>query len=141
MWSDGVIHDLGAGQAVAINDAGDIIGNIGLDAYVWRNGTSEQLPSLGGPSFTVAINKHGVIAGTSAPAGGAQHAVVWNNGTLVDLGSGPGEGAAVVAIDDHGDVIGYSGTCVARTEGGCQAIVGSTRAILWRRLTDDVAQQ
>jgi uncharacterized membrane protein len=74
---------------------------------------------------------------------GAQHAVVWENGQLIDLGSGPMSDAAAVAINENGDVLGISGQCWRRPEGGCSAIGGEpTRAILWRRLKpNQVAQQ
>ena len=148
VWTrEGIIDIGGAGgfndsQASDINDHGEVVGYIGVNGFVWRKGALNFLASLGGATRAVGINERGVIAGQSVTPTGEQHVVVWEDGQIVDLGMGPGTGAEAVAINENGDVIGISGTCFTRPEGGCFGLGEPVRSILWRRLRpSQVAQQ
>ena len=69
--------------AVSVNARGDVVGQSILPAgpdraFVWRNGQSLDLGTLGGPAAGAkGINALDVIAGTSDTADGFEHAVLW----------------------------------------------------------------
>jgi probable HAF family extracellular repeat protein len=117
LWTGDSIIDLGAWQAVAINESREIIG-YGIDvSFYWYSGTTITLPSLGGGGTVVTdMNDRGMVVGWSLTASGEHHAFVWRRGdaALTDLGSGH-----AVAINARGDVLG-----------GTWPPLG--RAILWR---------
>ncbi len=76
-----------------------------------------DLGTLGGmTSRAVAINERGQVVGYSAIAtkdekgNPIQHAFMWQNGSMTDLGALPGKKwSKAVAINDRGQVIGQSG--------------------------------
>ena len=98
--------------------------------FLWQNGSITPLPTLGGYNAAAsAINRYGVIAGNAETAmtdstcppydpslGQYQvlqdEPVVWENGHIKELPtySGDPDGFAI-AINDHGQVAGASGTC------------------------------
>lgn len=125
LWSHGTITNLtpdlapnDGSTATAINDAGQIVGNIGYSsAFVWQNGSRMSLGHLGGGgTFASDINDHGKVVGSSytlnqTPLGLMQHPFVWENGVMRDLGlldSGDQDGGAA-AINSHGQIVGASG--------------------------------
>lgn len=89
------------------------------DAYA-----PHDLGTLGGSySFAFGISPLGDVVGTSATAGGTDHAFLWRNGIMTDLGTlagGSGTSAAR-AVNRHGEVVGSSTTPD-----------GQDRAFLWR---------
>ena len=119
---DGSTHDLGVfgratgctrtvrcanGAALAINDAGDVVGWAEDSAlvprpFVWRGGVMRALAVFAGkPAYARAINASGVIAGD-----GNGVAFTWTNGTVRNLGSLGGGYTEVTAMNDAGDVAG-----------------------------------
>ena len=46
-------------------------------AFVWEDGSSQDLGSLAGSSYAHAVNTSGDIAGLSEASGGGQHLVLW----------------------------------------------------------------
>src|ERR1041384_5904354 len=121
LW-DGSTHDLGVfrratactrtvrcanGAALAINDAGDVVGWAEDSAlvprpFVWRGGVMRALAVFAGkPAYARAINASGVIAGD-----GNGVAFTWTNGTVRNLGSLGGGYTEVTAMNDAGDVAG-----------------------------------
>jgi len=141
LWKDGTatyLGDLGGGQsyATAINDAGRVVGSSCKypgDAppacnfyygFVWKNGTMSSLPTLfyGGTTGATGINDGGQVVGSaSAPPYGYDHAALWENGNVTDLGTLGGYYSGATAINDAGQVVG-SGT----TEGN-----SPTHPFLW----------
>ena len=70
-------------------------------AYLWQPGKTTLLPTLGGPSSgAAAINDRGQIVGVSQTPNEQTHGVLWQNGTLTDLGAG-----YPWAINDRGQVL------------------------------------
>lgn len=94
---------------------------------VWNihGGNLRQLPTLTGDpdGAAVAINEHNQIVGISGPCGdddgmGARHAVLWENGTVRDLGNFGGQYFnTAAAINNFGVIAGWSD--VANDTGLC----------------------
>jgi probable HAF family extracellular repeat protein len=129
LWQNGVMTDLGPGTALAINDAGQVVGFAGNGtqghAFLWQSSMGMiDLGTLGGNSSVArAINAGGQVAGQSYLKNGTEYdAFLWTprtaNGTtgkMKDLGtlnSNPltFKDSAAYGINDSGDVVGNSGT-------------------------------
>jgi probable HAF family extracellular repeat protein len=70
------------------------------------------LPNLSGgtSSAAAAVNDAGQIVGWATTAAGDQHAVVWQNGDVTDLGTLPGHTSSyATAISSSGAIVGVSG--------------------------------
>src|SRR5262249_31736293 len=68
---------------------------------------------LGGPdpySGADAINTRGQIVGLGESFSGSSHGLLWQNNTLIDLGTLGGDYSAAVAINARGDVVGQAET-------------------------------
>jgi probable HAF family extracellular repeat protein len=99
---DGVMHDLGVGSAVGINNANQIVGNVtnsfGSGPFLWKNGEFQFLP-MG----VHAINNSGIIIF------GNQIYVDGNVYTLTPSGSD----SVGFAINDRNQILGsYNGNYV-----------------------------
>lgn len=107
---------------VGITDDGRVVGNIiparpgdATHAFVWRDGTLTNLPSLGGDStYALGMNARGDVVGVATKAGETSpgHAVLWpHDGTkpveLGDFGSG---WSTAKHVNAAGDVAGISST-------------------------------
>ena len=135
LWQDGVLRDLGVfgrvecedptdpspcaaqGQATGINERGQVVGwsqdSSGVHRpFLYQDGQMRDLGIFPGESVEpVAINQRGQIAGTHwryGPAGLESGAFLWDGGTVQDLGS-LGPAIAVTAMNERGDVVGWSG--------------------------------
>lgn len=132
VYSDGAIQDIGAAltgfsrsYAQGINDAGRVVGGaydaVGVEgvpdgatrAYIYHDGVVQILGTLGGArSRAVAINKRGVVVGTSwlacaTPEYELSHAFLYRHGVMIDLGSLPGFGGSVAMdVNDKEQVVG-----------------------------------
>jgi probable HAF family extracellular repeat protein len=103
-WQDGDLVDMGQGEAVAINDAGDIAGSLVIDGsrhgVVWDSSGSIQ--DLGAAFTPRAINQRGQVAGTIAIDANTYHAAFWDPGTRMrDLGTLGGRNSWSYAISGH----------------------------------------
>ncbi|HVI11016.1 MAG TPA: hypothetical protein VND65_22210, partial [Candidatus Binatia bacterium] len=101
------------GDAFWINDQGQAVGYSGtctaaLHAVSWQNGVVSQLPDLGTGGIAQGINNQGEIVGTVGSADGTtQYGALWQNGVLTDLGTLPGDIAAIATgINSQGQVVG-----------------------------------
>jgi len=139
VWKDGVMKPLSTlggnnGFAAGANNHGQIIGwaetaspdpsctngqVLGFRAVVWgpREGEMHELPPLAGDSASAAtaINERGQVVGISGRCDQAigrytaRHAVLWENGTVKDIGNLGGDSwHTPTAINQHGDVAGFS---------------------------------
>jgi probable HAF family extracellular repeat protein len=107
--------------------------------FLWRNGHMSALPTVGGNNGQAsAINARGEVAGyaetpvvdSACPPYKTTLAVVWQNGKAQGLPtvSGDPDGIAF-GINDQGQAVGYSGTCLA-----------ATHAVVWNNGTAVVLQ-
>ena len=150
LWEDGVMKDLGTlgrsvSSAVAINDAGQIVGSASVRArrhgvyhvFVWENDVMtdifDNVETASGLIHGSAsdINESGHIAGSwKDPAtGSATRAFLWEDGTMTDLGTLGGNTSHATGVNDYGQVVGFSSTA-----SGTSARA-STRAFLWENGT------
>jgi probable HAF family extracellular repeat protein len=113
------------------NDAGQVVGysmsgGIKTNALLWTKGTVRHLGTLGGEESARAagINAVGQVAGIAATGKYGDHAFLWSNGVMRNLGTTwwtkdpekylrqfdpPYCGAWAAAINDRGQVVGWSG--------------------------------
>ena len=133
LWDGGKMTGLGVlagapadGESwpVAINDTGTVAGSSSaaggaFHAFVWRSGKLVDLGTLPGKrnSEAVDVNNDGSVTGNSyasrASGSGALVAVrafVWQGARLRDLGSLGGRSTSAAAINDRGQIVGWSET-------------------------------
>jgi probable HAF family extracellular repeat protein len=110
--------------------------------FVWQNGVMTGVPTLGGNnSAAVGANNLGQVVGYAETAHQDSScvppqvldikAVVWGprKGQIHELPTYPGDVlAAAVGTNDHGDVVGLSGTCAAPVYNTALAV----HAVVWR---------
>lgn len=111
---------------VASSDSGIVVGYVSaqsgdenappiIKAFVWKNGTTTLIPSLGGATANCqawGVNNNGDVVGESVTADGATHAFIYhsNNGQLEDLGNVLGDAYSIAyGINDAGQVVGQHG--------------------------------
>lgn len=113
LWHGGTMQDLGSlggnSFANAINGNGVIVGSSELQpsgaqfrAVMWQQGVMTVLPTLSGSYYDTAnlLDDQGDAAGYSVLTSGVEHAVLWTNGTIQDLGPGH-----AVALNGLGQVL------------------------------------
>jgi probable HAF family extracellular repeat protein len=113
--SNGAIHcDLPGGvHAYGINSSGQVVGDSGDRAFLYTNGTTTDLGTLGGShSYAYGINDKGQVVGSSTTISGSQHAFLYSDGTMTDLNSriDPASGWTLTRADDINDlgqIVGY----------------------------------
>jgi probable HAF family extracellular repeat protein len=104
------------------------------EAVIWgpKAGEIHELPLLPGDSVSgaAAINDHGQVVGGAGPicgppsTAGSLHAVLWRDGSVIDLGSFGGAMNNVAwAINNHDQIAGFSDLPGDQT----------THAFLWQR--------
>jgi probable HAF family extracellular repeat protein len=114
------------------------------DAFVWSANGLQDLGTLPGGyfSFAFAINNRGQIAGVSENgqidhgSGNPEfHAVVWQNGQILDLGTLGGTSSFAGAINDRGQIMGPALNNVPDPYSilglGAATTLTQTRAFLW----------
>jgi probable HAF family extracellular repeat protein len=145
LWKDDQIVDLGTlgtgieSLALSVNDGGEVIGFSTIDtttdpfassgfgpfaspthAFIWRNGTMQDLGTLGGPdSFPGSgcdNQRNGLVAGASFTNSTPNLTTglptidpfLWDNGTMTDLGTLGGTFGFASCANNRGQVTGTS---------------------------------
>ena len=114
LWRKGVPSPLGAFQPTAMSSNGAFVIGVrnterGSEAIVWRKGSLTELPGLGGThTSAAAVNRDGVVVGSSTLASGEYRAVVWQRGKATDLGSVDGLDTFATLITPSGTIFGYA---------------------------------
>jgi probable HAF family extracellular repeat protein len=106
LYQRGTLTNLSGPTAVSlafgINDLGEVVGistAVATGAFLYRNGNMTAIA----PGFSpLAINNLGQIVGYTA------HAVLYQNGLLLDLGTLGGSTSQAWAINNIGQIVGFS---------------------------------
>ncbi|GIE29617.1 hypothetical protein Ait01nite_026620 [Actinoplanes italicus] len=114
LWQDGRMRDLLAGRpdvsgrAWDVNNAGDVVGNVGNKAAAWRGGRQVDLAVPGRYSDARDINERGDVTGTTIAGEPSQgHVFRWREGrVLLSEGHSTYTSLQVTRIDGHGRVAG-----------------------------------
>jgi probable HAF family extracellular repeat protein len=120
VWEKGKVRALPTlagdpdGAALAINDQGHAVGNTGTcggaiqHAVSWENDTAVVLQDLGMGGTAQGINHQGQIVGIVSSADNSTiFAALWQNGALTNLGTLPGDFAAIATgINSRGQIVG-----------------------------------
>ncbi|PYV61048.1 MAG: hypothetical protein DMG97_44420, partial [Acidobacteria bacterium] len=125
--SNGVVVGL---STTLVSDSNAMIMSFGLPyafqtrAFRWKNGYIRDLGTLGGPdAMVLGVNESGQIFGNSytnfdsSPVCGVPDfgfdalmtgAFLWQNGKMTNLGSFGGTCTNAIALNNRGQVVGYS---------------------------------
>ena len=141
MWDRGTVTEVASScpftgcmwddiAPVGINARGQVVGTQNLHAFLWDKGALTDLGASFGRSFASWINEAGdVLGGAMAACAGSLgpylrswapgcgfHAVLWQKGTPIDLGTLGGNFSDPAAINSAGDVVGSAELAHGRYE-------------------------
>jgi probable HAF family extracellular repeat protein len=93
-----------------------------LATQATQNYSIVDLGLLPGDAFAeaLAVNDRGQIVGWGGTATGESHAILWDEGQIIDLGTLGGPGSRAWAINNRGQIVGESDTAT-----------GESHAFLW----------
>jgi probable HAF family extracellular repeat protein len=100
-------------NAVGVNDAGQVVGSMNNDAFLYDGGTLIDLGSLGGVAVGNAINDAGIIVGGSGTGTLNHHGFIYRDGVMTDLNDliPPVSGLTIVeaeGINNAGQIVGVA---------------------------------
>jgi len=130
LWTNGVMTPLPTlgrnGAAHAVNNRGQVVGLaetltpdptctppqvLQFKPVFWQRGRIHQLPTFAGDAdgLAVVINDRGQAAGASGDCTViSRHALLWQKGVAIDLGTLGGPTALPQAINNQGQIVGNS---------------------------------
>jgi probable HAF family extracellular repeat protein len=122
-YHNGTMNEIGtlggtSSSVNGINDSGQVVGdstlagNLHSHAFLYSNGSISDLGTLGGDSSALAINNLGQIVGRSVDTNGVLQAILWRNGSLVNLNDLlPADSGWILnsatLISDSGQIVGF----------------------------------
>lgn len=118
LWNGGKRIDIAPldhtdSRAYDINDQGQVVGHMAVSptyhAFLWQNKRLTDIGTDNNWSDANAINDKGQIAGTADIVGHYHHAVLWEKGRMRDLGTLGCHYGVGTGINNHGDIVGFSG--------------------------------
>lgn len=114
------LTDLGAGVIpTAINNAGQVAGQAGGQAFRWENGVFTPLGTLGGAeSYANDLNDSGVVVGWAHDAAGLKKSFRWD-GAMTNLDESTTLEGVAEGINNLGEIVGW------RTNGNVY------RSVMW----------
>jgi probable HAF family extracellular repeat protein len=117
LWDNGSLADLGSFEAIGLDAQGDVIGVPSTpvpnaSGFVWRSGTPQELGGDGTVALPGAINDLGQVVGSIRMATGAEHALLWDSGVMVDLNDAIDRGSGwelsrATGINYAGQITGF----------------------------------
>jgi probable HAF family extracellular repeat protein len=122
---NGVMTAINTGDALAVNDSGEIAGegafpvagtpgDVFDQAFTYQNGATTVLGLLPGEGgiFTAAsgINSSGEVVGSGDNSASDERAWKDQNGAMTDLGTLGGPQAAATAVNAQGQIVGFAQT-------------------------------
>jgi probable HAF family extracellular repeat protein len=111
IWSATGTTELAAGTyAMAINDAGEVVGGNG-NAFTVVNGQVQSLAAVPGINWSAAygVNNGGTVVGDGQLSNGNFRGIIWNaNGGTTVLGTFGGNSSQATGVNNSGEVVGFA---------------------------------
>lgn len=95
-------------EALAVNNAGTVVGLAGPSAFIFANGGFVTVGQPGLGTWATAVNDAGVVAGFSSEGQSSSSAFVYQDGAFVALGGLGGTVSVANAINAAGQVAGFA---------------------------------
>lgn len=115
VWWHGRMTDLGPGSGIAVNERGQVLISVDSRAYLWSNGTTQQIGTSGPPTDAYNwLNDRGEVAGST------QDPYLWRDGRFRSLGLPSGVNTSALGISgisNRTDVIANAVTADGLTHG------------------------
>jgi probable HAF family extracellular repeat protein len=109
LWRAGIVTPFPSASLNAIDERGRIVGYslpVPIRAFVWQDGVTTDLGTLGGTQSTAeASNGHEIVGWAETPSS-QQHAVVWTPSGIRDLNALGGGDTVATGINRRGDIVG-----------------------------------